>query len=546
MTGPSTGRSRAKNSLPHVNVAAKEYVSSNSTSAMFLGGQQKSWMTGIKDVEVDTYRGPSKSNIERKARIIRERSSIQPSLNTTTANLNNTPSFPNYPSGNDQSPLADNCLNQIGRDKTSLRKPSASAVYNVETVLPSPAPSDEHRPDNIRAHDSEIHGQIFNVHGNSDQTISNIHQEENEQFDRMLRDALSATTPPASDTTIFQAQQLPTQLPSATVARPMSHQGPSERKRKRNDTGLETSDLGTRPSHSPPKTANPSNTAVPAQRRQAPTDVQMSGFQQIVIDRQQQRAIISAPGDTEVARLNLLQRAFMQHDHMYILLHQIYCMDVTQPRFSKQLQDVGFRNEHVTGLGMLVPLLLPNFQSIAPDSVHWFAYFPLSFALMLGEYEIYRKAMESVKTCLILFNHGWLAYRERCNKRTYPPLVEELVQVLGIGSPVLQSVVFRAILKDMWMGNTNDSCFNEGEALFHQDQQLMQQSRSQPDSRRDNQHLIMKYQQLHATHKKHPRRSGSNASPSNLKGPVTSQYQHTSRTSPSPPPPPSSSSYHGE
>lgn len=528
MTGPSAGRSRAKNSLPQINVAAKEYVNSNSTSAMFLGGQQKSWMTGLREVEINSSRGPSKTNNGRKSGMLREGSVNQPSVNTATGNLNSTTSLPCHSPENQQSPPADNCLNQIGRNGAPLQKASGGAVHNVETVLPSPAPSDEHRSDNIRANDSEIDGGIFTVHGSSDQTSSNIqlrgsestnNPEENEQFDRMLRDALSATTPPASDTTISQAQQLPIQLPGATVARQISHQGSSEKKRKRIETASGTSDLGMRPSHTLPSTESPSNSGVSGPRWRAPTDAQMSKFQQILIDRQQQRATISAPGDTEVARLNLLQRAFIQHDHMYLLLHQIYCMDLTLPVFSKQLGEVGFQNEHINGLAMLVPLLLPNLQCMAPDSVHWLAHFPTSFSLMLGEYQIYREALESVKTCLASLSHGWLNYRECCNKRAYPPLVGELVDVLGIESPVLQSVVFRAILKDMWMGNTNDSCFQEGEGLFQQNQQLMQQGRSQTDRKRDDQHLIIKYQLLNATHANHRRNSGSNASPSTLVNP---------------------------
>lgn len=515
--GPSTGRSRAKNSLLPINVAAKEYVSSNSTSAMFLGGQQKSWMTGPRELEVNTHRGPSKINNGRKPGMLREKSVNQPSINTTTANPNSTTSVPCHSPQNRQSPLAGDCLNQMRQNETPLQKPSGGAIQNVETVLPSPAPSDEHRSDNVRAHDAETDG-----HGSSDQASSNIQPresesandlEDNEDFDRMLRDALSATTPPASDTTIPRAQQLPIQLPGATVARQMSHQDPSGNKRKRLDTGSGNSDSVTWPSNTPPSTESPTDTGIPGSRWRAPTDAQIRRFQQIVIDRQQQRARIRAQGDTEVARLNLLQRAIIQHDYMYLVLHQIYCMDLTLPIFSKQLRDVGFRNEHINGLTMLVPLLLPNLQCIAPESVQWFAHFPSSFALMLGEYQIYRQALESVKTCLASFSRGWRNYWEGCNKRAYPPLVGELVEVLGIESPVLQSVVFRAILKDMWRGDTNDSCFQEGDGLFQQNQQLMQQGRCQSDRERDDQNLIIKYQLLNGTHANHRRKSGSDASP---------------------------------
>lgn len=545
--GPSTGRSRAKNSLLPINVAAKEYVSSNSTSAMFLGGQQKSWMTGPRELEVNTHRAPSKINNGRKPGMLRDKSVNQPSINTTIAYPNSTPSVPCHSPRNRQSPLSGDCLNQMRQNDTPLQEPSGDVIQNVETVLPSPAPSDEHRSDNIRAPDAEIDG-----HGSSVQVSSNIQPresestndlEDNEEFDRMLRHALSATTPPASDTTISKVQQLPIQLPGATVARQMSHQDPSGNKRKRLDTGSGNRDPVTWPSNTPPSTESPTDSGIPGPRWRSPTDAQMRKYQQIVIDRQQQRARIRAPGDTEVARLNLLQRAFNQHDYMYLVLHQIYCMDLTIPVFSQQLRDVGFRNEHISGLTMLVPLLLPNLQCIAPESVEWFAHFPSSFALMLSEYQIYRQALESVKTCLASFSHGWRSYWEGCNKRAYPPLVRELVEVLGIESPVLQSVIFRAILKDMWRGDTNDSCFQEGEGLFHQNQQLMQQGRSQSDRERDDQHLIVKYQLLNGTHANHRRKSGSDASPPALvNSPITSgpppggntTFQQSPRLTPGP------------
>ncbi|KAL8675177.1 MAG: hypothetical protein Q9168_000430 [Polycauliona sp. 1 TL-2023] len=521
MTGSSTARSRAKNSLPQINVAAKEYVSSNSTSAMFVGGQQKSWMTGPRDVQVNVHRTPSKMDLGRKPGTVRERPVDQSSGSSTTGNLglNSTTSLPYQPPGNAQSSPADHCLDRNGQYGIALRKDSGVAIHSVETVLPSPAPSDEHHFDNIHAQDSEIDGQVTNVHEGLIHSPSNIHSmatasandpEEND-FDRMLRNTTSAATPPASDVAIDQARQPSRHSTGNTAVRQTPHQGPSEMKRKRDDTGFGAGGLGARPRHTPP--------SIESAKRQAPTDVEVGRLQRILIDRQQQRATISAPGDAEVARLNLLHRACMQHDYVYLLLHQIYCMDPSLPSVAIQLGELGFRPEHNNGLAMLNPLLLPNLPCLAGDSVRWFAHFPSPIRSLLEDYQKYRQALESVKLCLAALSRGWLSYRDHCNKRSYPALVGELTEILSIESPVLQSVVFRAILKDMWMGNTNDSCFQEAEGLFHQNQRLLQQSRSPADRQRDDQHLIIMYQQLHATHATHAvhrRNSGLNASPSNM------------------------------
>ncbi|KAL8785188.1 MAG: hypothetical protein Q9213_003535 [Squamulea squamosa] len=512
MTGSSAGRSRAKNSIPQVNIAAKEYVSSNSTSAMFLGGQQKSWMTGPGEVEISSQRHLSKTNNGRKSGALQERSGNEPSVVTIAGNLSHPAGATHHPPRNAQSPPMETLTLPTGSIRTAVQKEITGAVHNVETVLPSPAPSDEYRSDNIQAPVSELDGRIYNPHEGSVQTVSNVQLpghgsideiEANDHLERMLRDALSTMTPPASDAAISQPQQQQIPLTGVTVARRTSHQGSFEKKRKRNDSVASPSGTGIYHSHSLPNTGSTSNTGTSEQNLQVPTSEQMRTFLQIVNDRQQQRAMISPQGDTEVARLNLLQRACIQNDHVYLLLHQIYCMDLTQADFSGQLNSNGFCNEHINGLGMLAPLLLPNFQRMAHDSVHWFAHFPLPFEVMLHEYHIYRKALKSVKNCLTLMSHCWLNYRERCSKRFYPPLVEELVEILGMESPVLQSVVFRAILKDMWMGDTSDWCFHEAEGMFQQNQLNVRQGRSQEKRKRDNRNFIIKYQQLKANHAKH-------------------------------------------
>ena len=518
MTVPSTGRSKAKSSLPQIDVAAKEYVSSNSTSAMFLGGQQKSWMTGPKEIGISPRRAPLKTNIGRKPGMLRERSVNQPpSLNTTTdnLNLNHTTTSPRHPTGNQPTPPADRCLDRVTSHGPPSEKTSADAGQNVETVLPSPAPSDEHRSDNIQNNGSDIDGQILSVEGNSVPTSSDIparstHDLEETEIDRMLRYAIE------SDLAVSQTQQVPIQFTNTTAGRHMPNQGPSERKRKRNDIGVAATESGTRSNHTTTNTENFSNHKTSSANRQGHIEIDMNRLQQMITDRIEQRAVINASGDAEAARLNLLQRACIQHDYVYLLLHQIYCMDLTLPSVTKQLGELGFQHGHINGLGMMVPLLLPNLQCLASDSICWFAHFPSPIRAMLDKCQIYHKALESVKTCLAAFSFSWPKYRAHCNKRSYPPLVGELIEILRIDSSVLQSVVFRAVLKDMWTWNTDDSCFQVGEGLFQQNQHLLQQVRSPIDRQRDDQHLVTKYQQLHAAHANHRRHSGSNASTSTM------------------------------
>ncbi|KAL8919011.1 MAG: hypothetical protein Q9172_005166 [Xanthocarpia lactea] len=507
MTGPSAGRSRARKSLPLIDVAAKEYVSSNATSAMFLGGQQKSWMTGPREFETSSHKTAAKTNTRQKLGVHQEKSGNQPSLDTTAGDSNPTTALLYYEPASFQSPPAESLCLPTGRVGTPLQKDPAATVHNVETVLPSPALSDEHRSDNLQASDSESDGRIFNVHRSPDQPLSNVQSlgaesindsGENERLERTLHDALSTVTPPAPDTTTSPTHQPPIQLARASIVRQKPQQGLSEKKRKRTDYGSGARGAESRAPHSQPNNEIPSVTGTSGPSGQPPSGAHMPSFLQILIDRQQQRAMISPPGDTEVARLRLLQRAYIQSDHVYLLLHQIYCMDLTQPGFLEQLQRVGFRGEHFGGLRMLTPLLLPNLErNMEPDAVSWFAQSPLPLGPLLRGYYVYRKALESVKTCLATFGQDWPRYRDSCSKRFYPPLVQELAEGLKTESPVLQGVMFRSILGDIRNGIASDSFSQEMEGLFQQDQHFVQQNgHCQADMQLHNQTLIIKYQQL--------------------------------------------------
>ncbi|KAL8909256.1 MAG: hypothetical protein Q9171_005112 [Xanthocarpia ochracea] len=473
---------------------------------MFLGGQQKAWMTGPRESETNCHKIAPKTNTRHKLGVLREKSGNQPSLDTTAGNSNATTALLYYEPASFQSPPAENLCLPTRRVGTPLQKDPAATVHNVETVLPSPALSDEHRQDNLQASDSESDGRIFNVHRSPDQALSNVQSlgdksingsGGNDRLERTLRDALATVTLPAPDTTTSPTHQPPIQLAGVSIVRQKPQQGLSEKKRKRTDHGSGARGAGSWAPHSQPDSESPSVTGTSGPSGQAPPDTHMPSFLQILIHRQQQRAMISPPGDTEVARLRLLQRAYIQSDHVYLLLHQIYCMDLKQTGFLEQLQRVGFRGEHFSGLRTLTPLLLPNLERMTPDAVSWFAQSPLPFGPLLHGYSVYRKALESVKTCLATFGQDWLRYRDSCSKRFYPPLVQELTEGLKTESPVLQGVMFRSILKDMQNGIASDSFSQEMEELFQQDQHIVQQTgRSQANRQLHNQTLIIKYQQL--------------------------------------------------
>ncbi|KAL8803296.1 MAG: hypothetical protein Q9182_003254 [Xanthomendoza sp. 2 TL-2023] len=523
--GPSNGRPKNRNILPEVNVAAKEYVSSNSTSAMFLGGHQKSWMFGQSQPQGNLSKSATQLP---KNRLLREKSSNQPSLDTGTRDRDRALALSCQAPENSTSTPTRHSPPSRTNVGVPIQSDPSGAVPSVETVLPSPAPSDEHHSDSLQALDTENGRQIHNVHRGPPNTppiaqMTGNESEGNEQWNRMLRDAELTMTPPASDTATPQNFQAPLNVSKSALASQSSNQDLHDKKRKRNDSGLRPDFTSREPVNAPPTTESSSNAAIAGPTWDAPSRAVMSSFRKAVIKRLQQATDRSGTrGNTEVGRLNLLLHACDQNDHAYLLLHQIYCMDLTLPEYFSQLNSVGFGNEHINGLQYLTPLLLPNFQHMELDTINWFARFPLPLEILLRDFQVYREALDGVKNCLAKMMYSWLSYRELCSKRVHPPLVEELVNILGIESLVLQSVAFRAIHKDMWSGDTGDSCFVEGEKLFHQSQRTLQQApanRSLEQKKHDDQNLIIKYQRLHAVHTQHRQNSNSQASSTNMAHP---------------------------
>ncbi|KAL8919094.1 MAG: hypothetical protein Q9208_006978 [Pyrenodesmia sp. 3 TL-2023] len=144
---------------------------------------------------------------------------------------------------------------------------------------------------------------------------------------------------------------------------------------------------------------------------------------------------------------------------------------------------------------------------MADSATDWFAGFPVSFIkLMNPGFQVYREALQHVKSCLSKLAHHWVHFQENCIKRRYPPFVDEQVDSIGVVSPILQTVVFRAIHKDIWVGDKNDPAFLQGERLFLENQHTVQQrstSRSVEDRQADNQKIIISYQSIQTAHLSH-------------------------------------------
>ena len=511
---PSRPRDKGGTGL---DVAAKEYALSNSTTAKFLGGLQKSWMLG--NMVNLGHSGPASSQPptgQPGPGLLRERSGNQQTFGTAVACQFNATFNSHKSSLNGRYPPDPPSLQLRALGQQSPKAHTHGCV-DVGAVLPSPAPSDEQRPDSLRPPESAIDGQRSNVQTWQTQ----LNQPANSPGDaegrnQQLQHTVSAITPPSSSVTPPYNQYASETIPNVDSVVSINADISRRKKRKRTPPRPITLCVSGSSSNTPSSSHHSLKHSTPMSSHDRPSDAQMRNAVETIIHRQRRIAgQNSAEKSTECARLRLLQSACEQHDHFYLLLHQIYCMYPRLVHSSHQLVKAGFHPEHFQGLELLTPLLLSN-SLITNDATEWFAVFPFPFEKLLYDFPVYRKALKHVKSCLAGYAHKWSSFHELCVDRRYPPFVDELVSFFKVESPVLQSVVFRAILKDVWIGPMDDPCFDEAEKLFCENQQtLRQRSRPLSDAERqsENQNLVIRYQRIQATHLGH---SQGNSSSNNL------------------------------
>lgn len=491
--------------------SAKDYENSNSTSARFLGGPQKSWMTTWGSAaQFPTVPMPKNGQTRQQT--------FPGSLQERPGNQQHNSALAGQSCGKfPRSRQSPSCSQSpANRDSPSLRSPgnplhvvsvdSDANPINVETVLPSPAPSDEYRP-YASSFGSEVDIRASSGHGSQIQTNEPaIRHGDIVGWNNGVRRPDSTTSPPSSNATP-RGLQLSMGTPILSSLDQTLDQGASLGKRKRLGSGPAANGLTVLPSNAAPSAENGGDPAGRPKNHYKPSDEQMGSFLRALISRQQRLADPGSDGTpTELARLSLLQQACAQHDHHYLLVHQMYCMYSRSPSAIQQLVNVGFGQEHFQGLTTMTRLLLSN-TLMADSATDWFAAFPIPFVkLMNPGFQVYREALQHVKSCLSKLAHQWVHFQDNCIKRRYPPFVDELVDSIGVVSPILQTVVIRAIHKDIWIGDKNDPAFLQGERLFLENQHTVQQrstSRSVEDKQADNQKLIISYQSIQATHLSH-------------------------------------------
>lgn len=171
--------------------------------------------------------------------------------------------------------------------------------------------------------------------------------------------------------------------------------------------------------------------------------------------------------DLERPRMQLLEKACKNEDSFYVALHQLFCVWDFEPNEVAQI--AGFPDITVLRMAFkIVGTLIRENGQLAPINKNWFAMFPSHLADLLRTSEPYRNTVKDVGGFLEKLASDWDGLANECGLRKYPPLVDELVNRLGLLSPILQGVVFTAARRNI--GVTEGEFANRMEAIFSQDQ----------------------------------------------------------------------------
>jgi zinc finger MIZ domain-containing protein len=170
----------------------------------------------------------------------------------------------------------------------------------------------------------------------------------------------------------------------------------------------------------------------------------------------------------ERPRFHLLRDACQREDLFFVALHQLFCLWAVEPATVLQLD--GFQNQKtVEHAFQLVTKLIRGNEGLSPVHLKWFTEFPSPLNHLIARSDHYRRSLSEVSFFLGRLTTEKSDMIQQCQQRGYPPLVDEMVNRLGLLSPVLQGVFFTASRRTL--GVRDDTVGSQMERLFLQDRE---------------------------------------------------------------------------
>ncbi|KAH8670828.1 hypothetical protein BX600DRAFT_230464 [Xylariales sp. PMI_506] len=172
----------------------------------------------------------------------------------------------------------------------------------------------------------------------------------------------------------------------------------------------------------------------------------------------------------ERPRFLLLRQACAQEDVFFVALHQLFCV---WSRNNSEAHKLCVKGRHDTSLvdnafGLLGTILKHN-STIRPEHLQWFASFPRPLDHLHSAYPGYAKTLNQVLNCLVRLSSYWMVVNNEHRRLGYPLLVDEMLSVLWLYSPILQTIFFRASRRTL--GVLDNPIGTQMDQIFGRDQE---------------------------------------------------------------------------
>ncbi|MCJ1486398.1 hypothetical protein MMC06_006575, partial [Schaereria dolodes] len=555
-------------------VPAEGIESSNSTMAQILGGRQKTWMTGKQNeqsytanifferpqIPYSSLKGPPKRKRGRPPKAELARRSADPvtaareEFSIPSPRLDHISDVSDSIRVFDQAKQTD-CRSgqQRANPQEDLSKSTApllddrlglqsvvtkETLHSTDSILPSPAPSDElaHRASNI-----------IDLEEEEGQAPDTVQQAENARLAELaaryggiaeLEKRLESVT--ASES-MNQSRSTSSELQNS-ILKPY---GGNMSSRTMDSTVNNETPPAKQPRLEQSNSCQPSlllahqNTVSMAYHEVSSRDL-TSLLPPIDSRLENARNSLNSQGALEVNRLHLIRDSCAEGDIFYLILHEIFCYCSINPASSLP----GFDDRHERGMMVLKELILPN-DGLPSGAIKWFSTFPSPILSLRLVAPIYEATYKAVLECIIMLEQSWQRYKESCFSMQIPPLADFIERDIGVRSRIFQRVIYTAIHRGFWVGQY-DNCFQQCLQLFLANQKISSSWQVRRASGGDltkaemtkyYQGLIANYGRIHQQHLHHLQ-IDAQSSIQRLQSQTTSTSLPVVTNSPMGPPPP--------
>ncbi|KAI1372923.1 hypothetical protein F4677DRAFT_448954 [Hypoxylon crocopeplum] len=421
-----------------------QFAASNSTLNTWFGGRQPSWLANAKPVK-PTPRPPQPPGQPITTETTRPIVATTQPASTPDSPVPISVSTPS-PTTTTTTPLP--TLQQPRRPPHPLQRPSRPPLQTQtqistsapDTVLPSPAPSDEPSPGIV---ESQSAAPVTSARFVLDTTLDDRREEQESAQSRIRVSTVRKRT------TSRQAKKVSTSpriLTPASMARSMPQT---------------------------PKMPSVGVTEAPPAKRQR-ADTPAMQFLEARHALQAIRNQIAASGgevklgvQVERPRYQLLLDACNEGDLFFITLHQLFCT-WSRDRFQiNRLCDESIPGRELDAAFGCVASLLKSNSDMRPNHLQWFALFPSPLPHLLKD-AVYKPTMGQVFDFLARMAQRWNQVYRGNQERGFPLMMGELLDTFRLYSPILQTIMFRASRRSL--GIPDGHLAMQLEAVFRSDQ----------------------------------------------------------------------------